>query len=177
MSKHPLAAILAASALLTGCGDAAPPKAVHQVPIERGVFISSQDCADSKKLAPELCDKAIEMAVRAHENQAPQFKTLRQCAAARGPDRCEKTATGHYRPQLQAFFVTMGKPPSAVPLYPSSAGEVAFSSLTKQVISGNDESLVISLAAQTMAHENAKLPPPGTSDPSEALGAAAADVH
>ncbi len=177
MPNYSLASTFAVAALVTGCGDPAPPKPVAEVVIERGVFISSQDCADSKKLSPELCDKAIELAIRIHESQATPFKTLRQCVAARGPERCEKTATGQYRPHLQAFFVVMSNPPSAVPLYPSSGNDVGFSSLTKQAVSANDESLVVSLAAQTLAHENSKLPGPEAADPAGALGAAAADIH
>ncbi len=178
MSKCSLVSTLTAVVLLGGCGDTAPPaKPVAEVAVERGVFISSQDCSESKKLSPENCDKAIEQAIRIHETQATPFKTLRQCAAARGPDRCEKMTTGQYRPRLQAFFVVMSNPPLAVPLYPSSGNEIGFLSLTKQAISGLDENLVISLPSQTIAHENAKLQAPDAVDPSIALGAAAADIH
>jgi hypothetical protein len=148
--------ILAAAAL-AGCGDAGPsgpPKA----PVERGVFISTSDCAASGKLSLDACGAVIDAAVAMHDRQAPAYASLRQCTAAEGANRCDKSVDGKYRSRLQAFFVTMGNPPSALPLYPAPSGKVGFRSISRQLVDVEDESLRVSVAAITLAHENAKLP-------------------
>lgn len=156
------AAVLASAVLLTACGDAAPPPPPPPPPSEKGLFISATDCAESGKLSAELCAQAIDTAVAIHEQQAPAFKSLRQCAAAMGPDRCDKSVDGHYRARLQAFFVTMSNPPDAFPLYPGVNGFIGFRSATKEAIDARNEDLVVSTAAMTVANENALLaaPPP-----------------
>ena len=97
------ATLLATAALLAGCGEApqiqAPPP-----PSEKGVFISVTDCAESGKISADLCAQAIDTAVAIHEQQAPSFKTLRRCATAMGPDRCDKSVDGHYRARLRHFL-------------------------------------------------------------------------
>ena len=179
MSKLSIAIAMTAAGLLSACGNAEPPKAAAPPPvIENGIYTSTGDCVDGGKLTAEKCEKAIDMAVSVHESSAPIFKTKRQCEAATGPERCGKTVDGRYRPLLQAFFVVMSTPPSAQPLYPSTAQQIGFQSLTKQVIFADDESLLISNSAITLAHENAKLPANDTtSNAGEGLGAAAADIH
>jgi hypothetical protein len=182
MSKLPTAAVISAAAvLLSACGNAEPPKPAAPPPvIERGVFTSTSDCVESGKLSAENCAKAIDMAVASHEATAPVYKSKRQCEAASGPERCGKTVDGRYRPQLQAFFVILANPPNALPLYPPTTAQIGFFAPAplKKVIMADDESLVVSLAAATLAHENAKLPALDNSAAvGDGLGAAAADFH
>ena len=172
MSKTAIATTILASLILAACGGSAPPPVAGPA-VERGIFISSGDCADSKKLTADECDKAIESAVALHEAQAVHHKTARACEAVAGLERCDKTVDGQFRPRLQAFFVVMSKPPTAVPLYPPQVSSMAFQSLSKQIINAKDETLIVSAAAVTLANENVKLP--GGS--AEAVSAAAADVH
>ena len=168
-----------AAVLLSACGNAEPPKPAGPPPvIEKGIYTSTTDCTESGKLPSEQCEKLIDMAVATHHTSAPVYKTKRQCEAATGPERCGKAVDGRYRPRLQAFFVVMSNPPSAQPLYPSAANQIGFLSLGKQLILADDESLLVSNAAATLAHENAKLPATDTtSNAGEGLGAAAADIH
>ena len=173
--KYPIFVSFGALALLAGCGEAEKPKAAAP-PAERGIYISASDCADGGKLSAEQCGQAIDQAVAAHEQTAPGYKTLSQCIAAEGAERCDKTVGGAYRARLQAFFVTMSNPPHGVPLYPPAGSSVGFRSPSRQAISAKDETLHVSLAALTLAHENAKLPAESL-DNADALGAAAADIH
>jgi Protein of unknown function (DUF1190) len=160
MPKHTFSSLLVcATALLAGCGEAEQPKAVAP-PAERGIFISATDCGASGKLSAELCGQAIDAAVAIHEQQAPVYRTLRQCQAAEGPERCDKTVDGQYRARLQAFFVVMSDPPSALPLYPSTQGQIGFRQATRQAVDARDENINVSVAALTLANENAKLPNP-----------------
>lgn len=173
--KYPLFASFGAIALLTGCGEAEKPKAAAP-PAERGIYISASDCADGGKLSAEQCAQAIDQAVAIHEQTAPGYKTLSQCIAAEGAERCDKTVDGAYRARLQAFFVTISNPPHGVPLYPPAGSSIGFRSPSRQAVSARDESLHVSLAALTLAHENSKLPAE-VLDNADALGAAAADIH
>jgi uncharacterized protein YgiB involved in biofilm formation len=151
-----LSGILLATAALAGCGNsetAAAPKS----PLERGIFISSGDCADLQKLTMDQCGQVIDRAVALHQSRGPSYRSLNACAAAEGQDRCAQGVDGNYQPNLQAFLVTFGKSPSAVPLYATSDGTVGFKSLDKQKFGLNDDGYTISDAAQALAHENARL--------------------
>ena len=154
---RPLAMLLTFAALLGGCGQAEAPKAPPPPP-ERGIFISASDCAENGILSAELCGQAVDKAVSIHEQAAPSYKSLRQCTAAEGPDRCSKAVDGSYRARLQAFFITMSNPPDAIPLYPSTANAVGFRSAGRQAVDATDENIHVSIAALTVANENAKLP-------------------
>ena len=115
LKRAVLPLLLPALALLAACGKSEEPQAAAPPP-ETGVFISSGDCADSGKLTLDACAEAIDGAVAAHEVQAPTFKTVNQCAGTVGPDRCDKGVDGLNRARIQAFYVVMSTPPSAVPL-------------------------------------------------------------
>lgn len=173
--RFPLALCLISASLLTACGKAEEPK-VAAPPPEHGVFTSSSDCADTGKLTAEACGKAIDNAVAVHNDQAAVYKSLRQCEAVEGPERCDKTGEGAYRARVQAFFVTMSDPPTAVALYPPSGSTAAFRSPSKQELSVHDESLNMSHSAMSVASENARLPAP-VGDGGAGLGKAAAEIH
>jgi Protein of unknown function (DUF1190) len=173
--RNPLAVVAFIAVALSGCGKAEEPK-VAAPPAEHGVFISSTDCADSGKITEDACGHAIDQAVANHNNIAPVYKTIRQCEAAEGPERCDKTGDNEYRIRIQAFFVTMSEPPTAVPLYPPVSSTAAFRSPSKQELSVKDDSLNMSHHAMSVASENARLPAP-VADGGAALGKAAADIH
>lgn len=177
MPRIALVLTLAAATLTGACGSDPPPAAGPAPILEHGVFISSQDCADSGKLSAELCDKAVDMAIARHEAEAPIYKSLRQCVAAEGAERCDRMADGRYRPRLQAFYITLAKPTAGVPLYPSGGGEVGFRSPSKQAVSATDESLTVSSSAVTLAHENSKLPTLQAGEAGAGIGEAAANIH
>lgn len=152
-----LSGFLLATAALAGCGNsetAAAPKTA----LERGIFISSGDCADVQKLTIDQCGQVIDKAVALHQSRGPSYKSLNACTAAEGQDRCAQGVDGNYHPNLQAFLVTFGKSPSAVPLYATADGSVGFNGLDKEKFGLNDDGYTVSDSAQALAHENAKLP-------------------
>ena len=174
-ARSSLALCALSALLLSACGKAEEPKSAVP-PAELGVFISTSDCIEAGKLTADQCAQAIDMAVALHNEQAAFYKSLRSCEVAEGPERCDKTGEAEYRARLQAFYVVMSNPPSAVPLYPPQGASVGFRSPSKQTIDARDENIHVSYAAQTVAYENAKLPTnPG--DGGAGLGAAAGNIH
>lgn len=173
--RLPLFAVIAAAATLTACGQAEEPHAAAP-PAEHGVFVSSTDCADRGKLTLDQCGQAIDQAVAAHTQNSPVYKSLRQCEAAQGPERCDRIGDNAYRARVQAFFVTMSDPATAVALYAPHGSTAAFRSPSKQELSASDESLNMSHAALSLANENARLPAP-TDNHGAALGEAAGGIH
>jgi uncharacterized protein YgiB involved in biofilm formation len=170
-----IAVATAISAALSACGGETAPKA-PQAAVEHGVFISSSDCAATGKLTLDQCGEAIDRAVAQYQAQAPAYESAGKCEEAAGLERCEKGVDGRYRQQLQAFFVTLAAPGHAVPLYAPSRSVIGFQSPSKQIIDARDETLRVSEAALTLAHENAKMAEIPV-DHSVRLGAAAADIH
>lgn len=170
-----LMAALAAATSLAACGQAEQPKSAAP-PADHGVFISSTDCADTGKITLDDCGQAIDSAVAAHTENSAVYKSLRQCEAAEGPERCDKIGEKEYRARVQAFFVTMSTPATAVPLYAPHASTAGFRSPSKQDLSAHDESLHMSQAALSLANENARLPAPDGNH-GASLGDAAADIH
>jgi Protein of unknown function (DUF1190) len=173
--RSSLVLCLVAASLLTACGNAEQPKSVAP-PAELGVFISTSDCVEDGTLTADQCAHAIDMAVALHNEEALIYKSLRQCEGAEGPERCDKTGDSEYRARLQAFYVVMSDPPTAVPLYPPQSASIGFRSPSKQTIDARDENIHVSYAAQTIAYENAKLPA-NLGDGGAGLGAAAANIH
>jgi len=148
--------MLFAAVTLAGCGNSAT--AVQpKTKVETGVFISSGDCAGVQKLTIDQCGQAIDKAVALHRSRAPSYNSLNACAAAEGPDRCAKGVDGKYQPNIQAFLVTFGQPPSALPLYATSDGSLAFKGLDKQKFGLNDDGSHFSESAEALAHENARM--------------------
>ncbi len=146
--------ILLAVATLAGCGNSAP--SVQGPPVERGIYISSGDCAASEKLNIDQCGQLIDNAVAMHQNLAPSYSTLDACASAEGQDRCSKSFDGHDHPNAQAFLITFGQQPSAIPLYGTSDGTAGFKGLNKQKYDLKSTAYTVSDSAQTLANENAK---------------------
>lgn len=152
--------ILTAVALtlaLAGCGGSAPPKKAEK-PVEKAIFMSAADCADSGKLNADICSTLIERAVREHEKTAQTFKGLRSCEEASGVDRCERDAEGAYRMRLQAFMFEIGGPqPVVTPLYPSIEGKVGFRDAKKKPVDARDDNLIVSQQSLQLAFENSKI--------------------
>ncbi|MFN0218423.1 MAG: DUF1190 domain-containing protein [Hyphomicrobium sp.] len=145
---------------LVACGKSSSAPKVPAAPVQKGIFISVNDCAETGKLTGDECGKAIDDALAMHEKQAKAYTTARQCESGEGADRCDKTVDGKFRPRLQAFLVTMSKPPKAEPLYPTQKKKkfVGFRSPTQPAIDASDEALTVSAAAMTIAHQNSALP-------------------
>jgi hypothetical protein len=156
MRYFPALAILVLLSGLGGCGENATAVS-NEAAAERGIFISSGDCADAGKLTIDQCGQAIDKAVTLHNREAASYKNLRDCAAVEGPDRCARDVDGSYRSNLQAFLVTMSTPASAVPLYASTDGSIGFRGMDKKAYPAIADGYSISAAAQAAAHENAKL--------------------
>ena len=107
----------------------------------------------------DQCGDAIDQAVALDRTQAPSYRSLNGCVAAEGADRCSMSLDGVYRAQVQAFLVTLSKPPTAQPLYPSLDGSIGFRGIAKQAVNITDDSYTVSAAAQAIAHENADKAP------------------
>ena len=151
MFRVPAAAVaflgLAALPLgLAGCG-AAPQKSAASAP--RGIFTSANDCSENGQLKIELCSKAIDAAIAEHEASAPSYTTLKACETAEGADRCERAASGRYRPRLLAFLVTGSAPPVGRPLYATLKGEPGFRTGERKNLLASDETLRFSEHAVT----------------------------
>jgi hypothetical protein len=140
--------------MLSGCGKSTP--GVPAAPVERGIFVSSGDCAETGKLTIDQCGQAIDKAVALHQSRAPSYKTLAACTAKEGSDRCAKGIDDEYHPNVEAFLITFGSPPSATPLYGTSDGSVGFRGLENQKFGLNDDRYSVSDSARIIAHENAK---------------------
>lgn len=159
MRTTALSGVLFFAVSLAGCGNGAAvaPKAKA----ERGVFISSSDCASVRKLTIDQCGQVIDKAVALHRSNATSYKSLSACAAAEGPDRCARGVDGRYQPNLQAFLVTFGAQPSATPLYATADGSLAFKGLDKQKFGLKDDGSNFSESAEALAHQNARMPKKG----------------
>ncbi len=149
-----ISGILLAAAALAGCGNSTP--VVPAGPVERGIFISSGDCAASEKLTIDQCGQLIDKAVALHQARAPAYKTLAACTAAEGRDRCAKGLDDKYHPNVEAFLVTFGNQPNALPLYGTSDGSVGFKDLDNRKFAINGNGYTVSDSAQALAHENAR---------------------
>lgn len=157
MLRSSMFAVLAASLALSACGKS-EDKAAAKVQTEKAVYMSAADCADGGKLSADVCAALIERAVKMHETQSQTFKSARACEDASGFDRCERLADGSYRMRLQAFmFEIVGPQGQATPLYPSIDGKVGFRDAAKKPVDARDDNLIVSQAALTLAHENAKI--------------------
>lgn len=155
MTRLLKAACILAVALLAGCGSEKPKNAANAAPVERAIFISTNDCVDSGKLSMEQCSYAVDNAVAIHQQQAQTYSSLARCAAAEGEDRCDKSVDG-YRPRLQAFLVTVAPQPIAVPLYPAAPGRSGFRSAKKEAFAPDNDAYTFSIAALSLANDNAK---------------------
>jgi uncharacterized protein YgiB involved in biofilm formation len=144
---------LLAFAALGGCSDDAP---VNQGPLDRGIFISSSDCAATEKLTLDQCGAVIDMAVATHQNAGPAYPALSACTAAEGPDHCSKDVDGRFRPRIAAFLITFGPQASATPLYNTADGAVGFKGIDNAVLGLEDASFTVSNAAQGVANQNAR---------------------
>lgn len=155
--RFAIAAGFLAAAFAAGCGQAPPAVKKAAAPIEKGIFISTNDCIDAGKIPEDACIKAVDTAVAIHESKAASYKTLQTCAKAEGADGCDKTVNGQYRARLQAFLITLTVPPAAEPLYPlREKKKVGFRSPTQKMIDAQDDTLIVSASALAMAHDNSK---------------------
>jgi hypothetical protein len=148
-----LLALMAGPGTLAGCGRSGPQEA--QSSVARGVFTNASDCAAIGMLTLDKCSKAIEQAIAQHESAAPTYPSLKACEKAEGAEKCERTDTKSFRPQLMAFLFTLSDPPLAEPLYPTGNGERGFRTAKKSVLLSEDESLTFSRQALAAAEMHA----------------------
>ncbi|HRN88718.1 DUF1190 domain-containing protein [Hyphomicrobium sp.] len=146
------ASLLAAAALLGGCGDSG--QATGTTTSTRGVIASASDCASFGPGAVDACAQAIERAVAQHETTAAH-NNLETCESAVGVGMCERAASGRYRVRLSAFLVTLSDNPRGEPLYPAPAGTVGFVTANKTTFAANDHSVAFSRLATSVAEAQA----------------------
>jgi uncharacterized protein YgiB involved in biofilm formation len=182
MQKQVIATLLIALSGLAGCGQD-ETKAVGdtqkaQRVSDRGIFLSSEECAVSEKLSIGECSEAILKALTEYDTKNAGYENEADCVAAFGHDRCEVRIGGRYRARAQAFLVTLELPADAVSLFAPSRAIVGFQSASGQEIDATDHTLLVSEAALALAKENAGSPaaaaPDGSSD---ALARAASKIH
>ncbi|WP_290983329.1 DUF1190 domain-containing protein [Hyphomicrobium sp.] len=149
-----LTGFLLALAALGGCGRSSP--ASSGPPVERGIFISSDDCAQFGKLSIEECGQLIDHAVALHQRLAPAYASLDACTAAEGKDRCANGIDSKYHPTVAAFLITFGDKPSAQPLYGVSDASPGFKGLDKTKYALGDKDYSVSDSAEAIARENAQ---------------------
>jgi hypothetical protein len=181
-AKAGIASLLIAVRGLASCGQdetkaGGDAKKTQHVP-DRGIFLSSEECALSGKLSIGEFSEAILKALTEHDTKNPGYENEADCIAAFGRDRCEVRIGGRYRARAQAFLVTLELPADAVSLFAPSPAIVGFQSASGQEIDATDHTLLVAETALALAHENAGSPaataPDGSSD---ALAHAASKIH
>lgn len=156
MFRSSVLLISAAAVVLTGCGKA--EKKAAGKPAEKAIYMSTGDCADDGKLSADACAVLIDRAVKTHEATAATYQSLLSCEKATGIDRCEKGISGAYRMRLQAFmFEISAAASSAKPLYPSAGGAIGFRDSAKAAVDVTTDGLIVTQAALSAAHDNAKM--------------------
>lgn len=147
-----LPVLLSLAAVAGGCGDSGSPAGSADT---RGVVASAGDCVSFGPGAVEACAAAIERAVTRHEESTTAYTAVEDCEAVVGEGKCERSASGKYRPRLSAFMVTLGPPARAEPLYPTNDGTVGFLTANKSKVPASDRSLGFSRLALSVAEMQA----------------------
>ncbi len=155
---RPILFVFTIAAALAGCGEAPEAPAAKAAPVVKAIFISTNDCIPAKKIPQADCITAIDLALATHQQKATTYSSLQQCTKVEGEDRCDKTVSG-YGPRIQAFYVTLTTPPTAEPLYPLTQKDtIGFRSPTQKIVNAQDDTLIVSASALSLAHDNARLP-------------------
>ena len=144
-SKLSLAVAVLAGIPLAACGGSAPA-AVETG--EKVVFVTTQDCASTKKLKADECAAVVKTALDDHLAQAPTYRSMVSCEKVEGETRCERMDEKTFRPRLLAMSVIVGDAEAArakmlpipvTPLYATLAGEAGFRTLNKTILKGDDD--------------------------------------
>jgi uncharacterized protein YgiB involved in biofilm formation len=144
------------AAVLGGCGDGGSV-AGSKAADTRGVIASASDCVSFGADAVKACATAIERAVESHEASSASYNNIEACESAVGVNRCERSASGTYRPRLSAFMVTVGSSAAhAEPLYPDKDGGVGFQTAGSSKLLASDQSLNFSRLALSVAETQAQ---------------------
>lgn len=154
-SRVLLLSVLAVATASAGCGDSSGTQAQSSASDARGVIASASDCVSFGAEAVKACSAAIERAVEQHESSSKSFVSIQLCEKDIGPQKCERSASGHYRAKLSAFMVTMGPPAKAEPLYPMADASVGFQTASKSKLLTDDHSVVFSSLALSVAEMQA----------------------
>jgi uncharacterized protein YgiB involved in biofilm formation len=151
-----LIGLIGFGSLLGGCGKSSSTQRASSPSDTRGVIVSASDCTAFGDDAVKACSSAIERAVASHEASSAQYNNIEACEKAVGTNGCERSAAGTYRPRLSAFMVTIGKgSASAEPLYPVKGGGVGFQTASASKFMANDQSVVFSRLAMSVAESQA----------------------
>lgn len=151
-----LVPLIGFTSLLAGCGDGGSGSPPHSSASDaRGVIASASDCVSFGADAVKACADAIERAVAKHEASSASYPNLTLCEREVGAAKCERAASGHYRPRLSAFMVVVGATARAEPLYPVSEGGVGFQTASKSKYLVEDRSVVFSSLALSVAEMQA----------------------
>lgn len=151
-----LIGLFAFGSLLAGCGKSSSNQKASNPSDTRGVIVSASDCTAFGDDAVKACSAAIERAVASHETTSAQYNNIEACEKAVGINGCERSAAGTYRARLSAFMVTIGKgAANAEPLYPVKGGGVGFQTASASKLMANDQSVVFSRLAMSVAESQA----------------------
>jgi len=156
--KHDLgtpALLIGACMLLTGCGGGSEaPKLPENV--YQGIFVTTNDCAENENLTFDICAKAVDKAIKLHNQSSPTYPSLRACAATEGADKCERDINQKFRPRLMAYLVQSTKPPTGIPLYATPNGERGFRDTNKTLYLESDLKLQFSKKATAVMELHAR---------------------
>ncbi len=139
---------------LSGCGGSKAPKIAEDV--YKGIYTSTNDCANDENLSFEICSQTIEKAIETHNTKSPVYPTLRACATTEGANKCERDINQKYRPRLMAYLVESTKPPKGTPLYAAPKGEGGFRDLAQTIYLETDLKLNFSKKALAAIDLHAK---------------------
>lgn len=139
-------ALVTASIALAGCGGG---DAVTVGGGPRGIFTSTNDCADNANFNYKKCSAAITAAIKVHNEQSPAYSSKRICQAKERS--CERTLDNKYRPRLIGFYVELpedeGAEPIGKPLYAATRGEKGFRDSENTIYLEKDLTLEFSRSA------------------------------
>ncbi len=115
----------------------------------RGVFTSTNDCADHDKFDFKSCSKAIQTAIKIHNKESSTYESLRFCKAKELG--CERTLNDKFRPRLLGFYVELpekeGEEIIGKPLYAAAGKKKGFRDHKKVAYLEKDLTLVFSRSA------------------------------
>lgn len=86
---------------LTGCGGGEPTHGTGP----RGIFTSTNDCAEHEKFEFKSCSEAIRTAIKIHNEESAIYENVRYCKAKE--PSCERTLNNKFRPRLLGFYVEL----------------------------------------------------------------------
>lgn len=131
---------------LAGCGGSGGPTHGNG---PRGVFTSTNDCAEYDKFDFKSCSEAVRTAIKIHNEEGATYEGRRFCKAKELG--CERTLNNKFRPRLLGFYVELpekaGEKIIGKPLYAMAGKKKGFRDHEKVSYLEKDLSLVFSRSA------------------------------